>query len=149
MPVVHKRGSVFDTSLTHIGHGVNTIGVMGAGIALLFRQRYPDMYEAYRELCLAEGLAPGSSFTYRNDDGITVHNIASQRDKGADARLTWLEEGLDMALRDVADSGGAGIAVPWIGAGIGGLHQEDVQEVINTCAAKHPNLTVEVWTYEP
>lgn len=144
MTVTFRSGDLFDTELTHLGHGVNVVGVMGAGIAVSFRERYPEMYEDYQEACRENRIQPGSVFPY-SEGGDRIYNIASQDKPGAHARLEWLRSGLDAALAVVAEYGGEGIAIPRIGCGIGGLDWDNVLPIIEELSDKH-DVTVEVWT---
>lgn len=121
------EGDLFTSKARIIGHGVNTQGVMGAGIAVQFKKRWPDMYTAYREACLNEWLKPGEVFWWTTDDGLTIANIASQMYPGPNAKVEWLAQG----LTEVADRAGRRtIAIPRIGAGIGGLKWEEVSWTI-------------------
>jgi len=75
-------GNLFDSDAKALGHGVNTEGRMGAGIAVAFRNADPDMYEAYRQECWSGRLTAGGMFAYPSS-GRWVYNIASQDLPGA------------------------------------------------------------------
>ena len=55
----YVSGSLFDKPYDAIVNAVNCVGVMGKGLALEFRNRYPDNYKDYRAICLKHGLQPG------------------------------------------------------------------------------------------
>lgn len=122
------EADLFDTDLPALGHGVNLQGVMGAGIAVGFRERFPEMMPAYREWC--QYAEPGQALVYRVKDGRYVANIASQRLPGRDARYEWLTTGLATAATDLMYSGVRDLALPWIGCGIGGLDQSAVRVIL-------------------
>jgi O-acetyl-ADP-ribose deacetylase (regulator of RNase III) len=65
--------SLFDSSAQTLVNTVNTVGVMGKGIALAFKQRYPEMYRRYRELCGTGELDVGTLFVYQAADKIIVN----------------------------------------------------------------------------
>ncbi len=65
--------NLFDSPAQTLVNTVNTVGVMGKGIALAFKQRYPEMYRQYRELCQAGELEVGKLFVYQAGDKIIVN----------------------------------------------------------------------------
>lgn len=125
------KGNLFTSEAKAIGHGVNCKGAMGAGIAKLFRQEFPEMYEEYREICLRGELQPGEVFTWWDErKNVWVYNIASQNNLGADARLEWFEEAAFSALAHADLNGVEEVAIPQIGCGIGGLDFSDVEPML-------------------
>lgn len=136
-------GNLFDSDATALGHGVNTEGRMGAGIAVAFRNADPDMYEAYRQECWSGRLRAGTMFAYPGPRW--VYNIASQDRPGAHARLDWLDTGVQAALAHARDHAVDSLALPRIGCGIGGLSWDKVSTVLARAAARS-GVKVEVWT---
>jgi O-acetyl-ADP-ribose deacetylase (regulator of RNase III) len=118
--MIEMQGNLFHSEAPFIGHGVNCRGKMGSGIAVQFRIRYPEMYEQYKAQCERGIFWPGEVFTWAAPD-VTVLNISSQHEPGANARLDYLVSGLYKALL-VADR--KVLAIPRIGCGIGGLDWE-------------------------
>lgn len=145
--LIHKTGDIFQTDADAIGHGVNTHGLMGAGIARQFRQILPKMYEAYHEACKSGALLPGGVFPWREvDKHIHVMNIASQEKPGANASYDLLVSGVKIALEWCDTYGLKTLALPRIGSGIGGL-DEKVVEAILTALAENSPVDIELWTY--
>lgn len=147
MTLLHFSGDLFTSDAPALGHGVNVYGVMGAGIAVRFRKEYPAMYEEYAAHCVAKSLTPGHVFYWNDAEKADVYNIASQDAPGRNARLEWLESGLDGALGHASKKGFDRIALPLIGCGIGGLSWEDVEPLYERLSAKH-DVDIEVWTYD-
>jgi O-acetyl-ADP-ribose deacetylase (regulator of RNase III) len=149
MSILHRSGDMFSTGNTVLAHGVNTHGVMGSGIAPLFRNRYPAMYEEYRERCLSGELQPGQTFVWTDwKTGVTVLNIASQQKPGRDARLEWIESGMLDAIDQLEQLNFDKIVIsmPRIGCGIGGLDWDDVEPLLESINEKKPEVIFEVWT---
>jgi O-acetyl-ADP-ribose deacetylase (regulator of RNase III) len=151
MAQLHLRtGDIFTTTADGIGHGVNCAGVMGSGIAVQFRSRFPGMYEPYRALCATGGLVPGECHVYRaNPAGSSqswVFNIASQRLPGPDATLEWLTAGVRAALVAAERRSVQVLALPQIGCGIGGLNWADARPVLADLAEQSP-VGIEAWTF--
>lgn len=146
--VIYREGDIFSTDAVAIGHGVNIVGYMASGIAPFFKQRYPTMYSAYHERCVTYKFQPGNIFVWLDPNKEAqryVYNISSQDKPGANARLIWLEQGVEKALADADLRGIDRIALPRIGAGIGGLEWDDVRATLESAAAKY-NCDIELWT---
>lgn len=136
MQIEERTGNLFDmTDLDAIGHGVNTVGAMGAGIAKMFSATWKNMYLEYREECRSGILIPGTTSIYPLDDSEAIGsisyvvNIASQDNPGANARYEWLESGLSSAVMQLTSLGVRSFGIPMIGAGIGGLEPEKVLDI--------------------
>lgn len=142
--LIHKTGDLFTTEAQAIGHGVNTVGVMGHGIAVHFRNMYPDMYSSYRTLCREGNLRPGETMAWSEGDKV-IYNIASQDLPGPNAKLYWLIDGVWAALNHAADHGISTLALPRIGSGIGGLDQNDVESALKLLA-ESASVDIELWT---
>ena len=148
--LILKTGSIWSSYAGGIGHGVNTHGVMGSGIAVQFKERFPDMYQQYRRMCLDDILEPGMIFPYlagQSSGGreMYVYNIASQDAPGPNAKYKWLLMGVCRALEHAEEVGIATIALPRIGAGVGGLDWRRVEERL-VIAADSFDVSIEVWS---
>jgi O-acetyl-ADP-ribose deacetylase (regulator of RNase III) len=121
---------------------------MGSGIAVQFKRRYPEMYYKYRDMCHGAFLKPGMVYPWLDieDDGtkLWVYNIASQNEPGNNAKLTYLEAGLQYVKFHMRERGVKHLALPRIGAGIGGLRYDDVYTTILGVFAALPDLHVTV-----
>lgn len=145
MSFEHRTGDLFaQPDLSALAHGVNCLGAMGAGIAVLFRRRDEEMYRAYREVCETNRLLPGDVFFWQHDDGSWTYNLASQYYLGADARLNAIRESLTKAVAHAEDNGVSAIGLPRIGSDIGGLDWSDVRRVIEKVAETTPVHVVTV-----
>jgi O-acetyl-ADP-ribose deacetylase (regulator of RNase III) len=144
--IIYMQGDLFSSTTPAIGHGVNTTGVMGAGIAVAFKKEFPEMYEEYRQHCLDGSLEPGGLFEYAvEEENLYVYNLATQDKPGAHAHLDWLRSSLNTALWRVDGYGMDRIALPRIGAGLGGLAWEDVERVMLEVVANY-KCDIELWT---
>lgn len=148
--MIKRKGNLFDTTATHIGHGVNVDGKMGSGIAVQFRNRFPKMHSAYVYKCSADeclnNLRPGGLFSFE-ENGKWIHNIASQDRPGANAKYVWLHSGAYKAAQRVVQLGGNILALPMIGCGIGGLEWSHVENILLTIEEELP-MQFEVWKFE-
>lgn len=153
MVVIHKQGDVFTTEQPVIGHGCNTIGMMGAGVASIVRKRYPSVYKAYTIACNEKLFVGGETLLLQvseseHNSERYIANIGSQVLPGANADLQLLRGGFKDTLVQMEEAGLSGIAIPEIGAGIGGLQWEDVLSVVEEESSHYPHITVEVWHFD-
>jgi O-acetyl-ADP-ribose deacetylase (regulator of RNase III) len=140
MPIEYLQGDLFanERGAQALAHGCNCQGSMGAGIAKGFRERYPAMYEEYHQRCKAQPrqFNPGDCFLWREEGKPAVFNLGTQENYWH-ARATY--EAIEATLRQMrqqADASGiTSIAIPRIGAGLGGLSWKKVRAVIETVFA--------------
>ena len=149
MPITHRVGNLFDsTDVQAIAHGVNCCGVMGAGIAVEFKRRYPLMFREYRKVCFAPivndddiGMPWGTTFDWLDEtNNLVVFNLFTQPNINGRIGLASPESiylcfhtMLNLALvkyPHVTD-----IGIPRIGAGLGGLEWDEVEEQVNQALA--------------
>lgn len=129
-------GNLFDLvdDVDAIAHGCNTVGAMGAGIATEFRRRWPAMYDAYRAECTQGRFTLGMFFAWETQ-GLTIYNLATQPRPGPSANLDAIAAATTAMVNDAGDHGISTIAMPRIGAGLGGLDWADVAATLDAVAA--------------
>lgn len=142
---LERTGDLFACNTDAIGHGCNCQGHMGAGIATMFKERYPVMFEEYRALCKSGDFKPGEVFFYRSADLGLPHvvNMATQEEL-VGASLKNIESCCEKILDKYALWGIRRLALPCIGAGLGSLDWEDVREVLDGLF-RYSNLEVIVY----
>lgn len=150
--MINKKGDVFTTDAIYIGHGVNCYGVMGAGIAKTVRDKFPKVYEEYAEVCRNDKLKPGSFFPYPQH-GKMIVNLATQNKPGPDATYENVFNALAGFSRQASttirlEAFGNVIAIPQIGAGIGGLKWPVVEMIVELVEEMYPEIVYEVWEYQ-
>ena len=139
------NGDLFDSRADIIGHGVNTHGVMGAGIAVAFKNRYPDMYERYKAICEQNLLVPGEVYFYVPESGPVVANIASQDKPGPNARYGWAMNAIGKVIDYAEHYNLNTIAIPRIGCGIGGLDWKSMRYELAS-RFHDRSVDIEVWS---
>lgn len=116
-----------------LAHGCNVRSAMGAGIALEFKKRWPDMYLCYREYCkeFGEKLA-GTGYYYddREQSGHFICNLFTQIDLGACAKYEFVEKALIDCRQTLDYYNVESLALPLIGGGIGGLKAERIKDIL-------------------
>lgn len=134
MSVSFEKGDIFATRIKALAHGCNNYGAMGAGIAVAFRRKFPEMYQAYKDLCQDGKLKLGDVFIWKSDD-IFVFNLITQ---DTVATLPAIKRSLRTALKHAEETGITEIALPAIGSGLGGLDWRDVKKVIIAVGTDSP-----------
>jgi len=133
-------GDLFELGLPALGHGCNCAGAMGAGIAVEFKRRFPEMYQEYRGRCLRGRFSLGDIFVWQAPN-VVIYNLATQPVPRPSATLHAIDTSIRDALADAEQRQIAQLGVPRIGAGLGGLEWNDVAEVL---AAASESSTVEL-----
>ncbi len=124
------HGNMFEAAADIRVNAVNCVGVMGAGIALVFKKRYPEMFIDYQRDCKNGRVRPGEMHVWRSLSGNWVINFPTKRDWRDPSRYEDIEIGLD-ALRTYLDPlGPVTIALPALGCGHGGLDWNRVSDMI-------------------
>jgi len=139
------RGNLFESQAQTLVNTVNCAGVMGKGVALVFRERYPAMYEDYRRRCEKREIQPGVLTLYK-DSRPWVLNFPTKRHWRARSRLEDIEAGLKELVAHYKEWGITSLGMPALGCGHGGLDWSDVRTLIE----KHlGDLDIEIEVYEP
>ncbi len=121
--ITYLEISLFDSPAQTLVNTVNTVGVMGKGIALTFKKLYPEMYKVYRRLCKANRFSIGQLYIYRTSNKIIV-NFPTKEHWRNPSRLDYLEAGLEKFIERYQDYGIASVAFPQLGCGNGELNWE-------------------------
>lgn len=141
-----KEGDIFSLKgVSSYAHGCKCAGAMGKGIALQFRNRYPVMYKEYKLLCQSGQFNPGDVFDYNYGEGY-VYNLATQQSWRTQAKIEYIKSALNEMCKLAISQNVKSIAMPAIGAGLGGLHWEEVKTVINDISLLYP--TVDLYVVE-
>lgn len=142
--MIRRLGDLFSTDAPAIGHGVNCQGLMGAGVAKVFKDKYPKNYQAYYDVCDLKFLRPGETFIYHESDTY-IFNMATQDQPGPDAQYRWVLKAATDAMERADKMQLDRIAIPLIGCGIGGLQWEPVEKILFATELSFPNTQWEVW----
>ncbi|MDR2124556.1 MAG: macro domain-containing protein [Desulfovibrio sp.] len=129
---------------------VNCVGVMGRGIALQFKNRFPDNFQAYAAACKKELVRPGRMFVFATGTLPFPHyivNFPTKRHWRGKSRMEDLESGLRDLAQVIRERKIASIAIPPLGSGLGGLDWNEVRRKIETALEQLPDVRVVV--FEP
>lgn len=143
--IQRTSGNIFESPAEALVNPVNCVGVMGKGLALAFKRAFPAMFESYREACKAGELEPGRVHVWQAPDGASpraVINFPTKRHFRSKSRLEDIEVTLPALTDAVSRLGIASIAIPGLGAGLGGLSWSDVEPPIVAAFETLPDVAV-------
>lgn len=130
------RGNLFEADVEALVNTVNTVGVMGKGIALQFSRQFPEIMPIYEAACKAGTLAVGTVQTIRLSrlSGMSgpqfIINFPTKRHWKGDSKIEYIESGLQSLRAEIEKLGISSIALPPLGCGLGGLEWTDVRSKI-------------------
>lgn len=133
---------------------VNTVGVMGAGIAKDFKRYYPKMFVTYRKVCRAQLFEPGQLLLYKGECGQDyerkrwVLNFPTKRDWRDPSKLAYVEQGLAKFVTSYKAKGITSIAFLPLGTGCGGLKWSEVKQLMESYL-KQVDIPVYIHVYRP
>ncbi len=142
------RGNIFDTSCDVIVNTVNCVGVMGRGIALEIKHRFPDVYEAYRIQCEKKQMLIGKLFLYRGSKP-WILNFPTKFHWKYPSKLRFIEAGLDDFVRNYKSWGIKSVAFPRLGTEAGKLNWEEVRQMMYKKLSTLADLYVEIYQFAP
>ena len=135
-----EQGNIFNLEgIQNFAHGCNCAGAMGKGIAIQFKEKFPKMYLEYKRLCKEGLFSLGDLYTYNYENG-TVFNLGTQTTWKTKADINAVESSLVKMLSYAHQNNIFKIALPKIGAGLGGLNWNDVKFVIDKVAKDYPKI---------
>lgn len=148
--IEHVFGNVLETPAEALVNTVNTVGVMGKGIALQFRKAFPANYDAYVEACKRDEVVIGRVFVTELTGQLTgprlIINFPTKEHWRSSSRLADIAAGLVDLRQVLIDREVRSIAVPPLGCGLGGLNWTDVRPLIE---AALDDLPLQVFLFPP
>jgi O-acetyl-ADP-ribose deacetylase (regulator of RNase III) len=141
-----RKGNLFDSGAQTLVNTVNTVGVMGKGIAFEFKRRFPDMFADYQRRCATRQVRLGEPYLWRGHLEPWIINFPTKEHWRSPSRLADIEQGLAYLANHIAEWEVTSLAVPPLGAGSGGL---DWPTVGPTIYRHLDRLAVPVLLYAP
>jgi O-acetyl-ADP-ribose deacetylase (regulator of RNase III) len=145
----YTKGNLLSAQAQALVNTVNTVGVMGKGIALLFKEAFPENYRKYAQACARGELAPGKlliNHEHTLDGDRIIVNFPTKTEWYQKSRYDYIESGLRELARVIEVEGIRSIALPPLGCGNGGLKWDRVKELIEQYLG---NSSAEVLVFEP
>ncbi len=149
MAIKFIKGNIFNSKAQTIVNTVNCVGVMGKGIALVFKLKYPKMFDLYKDHCKSKLIGIGKLWLYKSEENAPwVLNFPTKFHWKYPSKIEYLEKGLEKFCSTYKDQGITSIAFPLLGTHNGGLDKETVlnlmEEFLGRC-----EIDIEIYEYVP
>lgn len=145
--ITYVVGDIFEAGVQALVNPVNTVGVMGKGLALAFKQKYPDNFKQYQIACKNNEVKVGQLFVTEHQFGQFVINFPTKQHWRGKSQLSWISEGLRQLKAFIITNHIKSIAIPALGSGLGGLDWALVKAEIDDVLQE---LTeVQILVFEP
>lgn len=144
------KGNLLEAKVEALVNTVNTVGVMGKGIALMFKEAFPENFARYEAACKAEEVKVGHMFVVERNELFGpkwIINFPTKKHWRHPTKLEWVTDGLRELRAFIVEKGITSIAIPPLGCGNGGLNWPIVKKEIESALADLED--VEVLVYAP
>lgn len=148
--IEYTSGDILKCEADALVNTVNCVGVMGRGIALQFKNAFPENFKAYEAACKREAVQPGCMFVYETGQLTPprfIVNFPTKRHWRGKSRIEDIESGLVDLVKVIRDKGIRSIAIPPLGSGLGGLDWNEVRPRIERALVGLAD--VQVLVFEP
>lgn len=148
--ITYTTGNLLEADVEALVNTVNTVGIMGKGVALMFKERFPKNMEEYVKACKSNNVQTGKMFITNTDElaGATwIVNFPTKQHWRNKSKMEWIETGLQDLRKFIIENNIKSIAIPPLGAGNGGLKWHEVKPKI--IDALNDLEGVDIFVYEP
>jgi len=142
--ITYVQGNIFQSPAQVLVNTVNTVGVMGKGIALEFKKLYPEMFEIYQERCETGKFNIGNLLLYKTPNK-WILNFPTKRHWRQSSKIEFIEKGLQNFIRNYNKVNIHSIAFPALGCGNGELNFEREVQPMMEAYLKH--LLIDIFIY--
>lgn len=145
-----KTGNILAEDADALVNTVNCVGVMGRGIALQFKNAFPDNFKAYADACKRHEVEPGRMFVFKTGQLTNpryIINFPTKRHWRGKSRVEDIDAGLKALREVIRESDFLSIAIPPLGSGLGGLDWSHVRSRIEEALRDFEDLRIVV--FEP
>ncbi|MGM0703345.1 MAG: type II toxin-antitoxin system antitoxin DNA ADP-ribosyl glycohydrolase DarG [Pseudomonadota bacterium] len=150
--IEYTRGNLLEADVEALVNTVNTVGVMGKGIALMFKEAFPENFSAYAEACKRQEVVTGRMFVTERDRLLGprwIINFPTKQHWRARTRMEWIAAGLEDLTRVIRERGIRSIALPPLGCGNGGLAWDQVRPRIEATLGELDEVRVLIFEPTP
>lgn len=151
-PIEFKSGDLLAEPAEALVNPVNCEGFMGRGLAKQFKEAWPDNFRAYAAACAANDLRPGRVHVFETGRMFPpryIVNFPTKRRWRERSRLAYVVEGLASLVEEIRRRAIRSVAIPPLGAGLGGLSWPEVRDLIVRAVAELPDVAVLVFQPRP
>ena len=145
-----RQDNLFEADVEALVNTVNTVGIMGKGIALQFKRSFPENFKAYAKACKKGEVQTGQMFIFDRGElkrPKYIINFPTKKHWRQKSKIEYITEGLEDLVEQVKRLGVKSIAIPALGSSNGGLNWDEVKPLIEQAFTELPE--VKTLVYEP
>jgi O-acetyl-ADP-ribose deacetylase (regulator of RNase III) len=146
----YKTGNLLESQAEALVNTVNTVGVMGKGIALQFKNMFPHNYKLYVKACKNKEVRVGNLFVTEEETLLTgkkiIVNFPTKTDWRLPSEYKYIEDGLVELVKVIKEKNIKSIAIPPLGSGNGGLDWNKVKRILEEYLV---DVDCDIYIYEP
>lgn len=135
--IEYQTGDILEADAQALVNSVNCMGVMGKGIALQFKQKFPQNFRRYEKVCKNDALQPGRVFVHDRGALFTsdqaqryIINVPTKTHWRRPSEIEYIEGGIEALVDEIQQRGIVSVAIPPLGCGNGGLEWARVEAII-------------------
>lgn len=144
--ISYTKGNIFESKSVALVNAVNTVGVMGKGLALQFKKQFPENYKFYKAQCESKEFVIGQILSFEESDKLIINFPTKEHWRNA-SQYDYIEKGLIVLKELIEEKKISSIAIPALGCGLGGLDWDVVKQMIENKLLGLTETKIEV--YEP
>jgi len=129
----YKSGNLLDDNVEALVNTVNCVGIMGKGVALQFKQAYPDNFKDYEKACKKKEVQLGRMHVFQTGSLLYpryIINFPTKNHWRAKSELEDIKKGIEDLIKTIRELKIKSIAIPPLGCGLGGLNWQDVRQIL-------------------
>lgn len=140
-----SNGDMFNSKCEALVNPVNTKGVMGKGLALAFKTKYPAHFANYQRACKSGEMTTEKVLAYQEINGPMIICLATKADWRDSSKIEYVSAGLDDLVNQIKVLGIRSVAIPKLGCGLGGLDWGKVRPLIVEKMSAIDGISVEIY----
>lgn len=144
--IEYRKGNIFESGAYALVNPVNCVGIMGKGLALQFKNQFPENFKLYKQLCDEGGLQPGKLLLVEESDHLII-NFPTKRHWKDKSLIEDIDTGLKVLAQQIIKKKIQSIAIPALGCGLGGLEWDQIKTLLNLYL--HNIEDIQIIIYEP
>lgn len=139
----YVSGNLLDSDAEALVNTVNEIGVMGKGVALMFRDAFPENTRRYTTACKSNQVNVGKMFVVQDKNRFII-NFPTKKHWRNPSKIEWIRDGLQDLVSVILEKQIKSIAIPKLGCGAGGLEWVDVKKEIENALGKLEKVDITI-----
>lgn len=140
-----SNGDIFKSKCEALVNPVNIKGIMGKGLALAFKTKYPAHFENYKRACQSGEMTTEKVLAYQEINGPMIICLATKDDWRDSSKIEYVSAGLDDLVKQIETLGIRSVAIPKLGCGLGGLDWNKIRPLIVEKMSSLDGINVEIY----